>query len=152
MIFLMEENAWIWILKLLGRLHPLTVHFPAGLLVVALFLEALTLNKKRPGLRQGINWLVYLGAFFAILSAILGWLLRTYDDYSGELLQYHQNLGIATAVLATITALILQRTTTGRLSNYLAYRSVLLLSVISLTITGHLGASLTHGEDYLTSV
>lgn len=148
----MEENAWIWILKLLGRLHPLAVHFPIGLLVVALFLETLTLNKKRPDLRQGINWMVYLGAFFAALSAVLGWLLRTYDDYSGELLQDHQNLGIATAVLAAITALVLHRTMTGRLDTYWPYRSVLILSVTALTITGHLGASLTHGEDYLTSV
>lgn len=148
----MEENAWIWILKLLGRLHPLTVHFPIGLLVVALFLEALTLNKKRPGLRQGINWMVYLGAFFAVLSAGLGWLLRSYDDYAGELVELHENLGIATAVLAAITALVLQKTMKGKLSNYMAYRSVLLLSVISLTITGHLGANLTHGEDFLTSV
>src|SRR5690606_28029226 len=103
-------------------------------------------------LRQGINWMVYLGAFFAILSAVLGWLLRTYDDYSGELLQYHQNLGITTAVLAAITSMVLRGTMTGRLSNYLPYRTILLLSVICLTITGHLGASLTHGEDYLTSV
>ena len=51
----MEENAGIWILQLLGRLHPLTVHFPIGLLVVALFLEGLTLQGKRPGLREGIN-------------------------------------------------------------------------------------------------
>ncbi|MCG2459371.1 DUF1553 domain-containing protein [Flavobacteriaceae bacterium F89] len=127
------------------------MHFPIGLLVVALFLEALTLNKKRPGLREGICWMVYLGALFAVLSAGLGWLLGTYDDYSGELLQNHRNLGIATAVLSAITALVLQKTRTGKISNYLPYRSTLTLSVISLTVTGHLGASLTHGEDFLAS-
>ncbi|MFT7161904.1 MAG: putative membrane protein, partial [Bacteroidia bacterium] len=35
----MNENAWSWVLQLLGRLHPLVVHFPIGLLVVALFME-----------------------------------------------------------------------------------------------------------------
>ncbi len=147
----MEENAWIWMLQLLGRLHPLIVHFPIGLLVVALFLEVLTLKGKRPGLREGINWMIYLGAFFAVLATVLGWLLRTFDDYSGELVQLHQNLGIITAVLGAITALLLQQTLSGKLKSYMAYRSVLLLSVISLSVTGHLGASLTHGEDFLSS-
>ena len=45
----MEENSWIWIAQLLGRLHPLAVHFPIGLLIVALFLEGLTLSGKRQG-------------------------------------------------------------------------------------------------------
>ncbi|MDA0195598.1 MAG: DUF1549 domain-containing protein [Bacteroidetes bacterium] len=148
----MEENAGMWILQLLGRLHPLTVHFPIGLLVIALFLESLTLNGKRPGLREGINWMVYLGALFAILAACFGWLLGTFDDYSGELVQWHQYLGITTAVLATITALLLHRTLKGQLSsNYVVYRAALAVTVITLTITGHLGASLTHGEDFLSS-
>ncbi|WP_339810038.1 DUF1549 domain-containing protein [uncultured Imperialibacter sp.] len=148
----MEENAWSWIFQLLGRLHPLVVHFPIGLLVVALFLEALTLNGRRPGLRDGINWMVYLGAVSAVLAAGLGWFLRTFDDYSGELVQQHQNLGIATAVLSILAAFLLQKSNAGKLSNFFAYRSLLVLSVISLTITGHLGASLTHGEDFLSSV
>ncbi|MEQ9377974.1 MAG: DUF1553 domain-containing protein [Imperialibacter sp.] len=148
----MEENAWSWIFQLLGRLHPVAVHFPIGLLIVALFLEALTLNGKRDGLREGINWMVYLGAASAVLAAGLGWFLRTFDDYTGELVQLHQNLGIATAVLSIIAAFLLQKTNAGKLPNFFAYRSLLVLSVISLTITGHLGASLTHGEDFLSSV
>ncbi|MBX2842970.1 MAG: DUF1553 domain-containing protein [Flammeovirgaceae bacterium] len=148
----MDENALNWIFQLLGRLHPLAVHFPIGLLVVALFLELLTLNGKRIGLREGINWMIYLGAGFSILATSFGWLLRTFDDYSGELVELHQNLGIATALFAVITALLLQKTLSGNISNYLAYRSMLVLSVIFLSFTGHLGASLTHGEDFLSSV
>jgi len=148
----MEDNAWIWILRLFGRLHPLIIHFPIGLLVVALFLEGLTIGGKRHGLREGINWMVYLGAIFAMLATGFGWLLRTLDDYSGALVQSHQNLGIATAVLAAITALLLHKTWKGKLSNYLGYRIALAITVISLTITGHLGASLTHGEGFLTDV
>lgn len=141
-----------WFLQFFGRLHPLAVHFPIGLLVVALFLECLTLGGKRQGLRDGINWMVWLGALFAVAACLLGWLLATFDDYSGDLVQTHQNLGIATAVLAAITAFILFRTTSGKIQKYTAYRSALAITVIALTITGHLGASLTHGEDFLTSV
>ena len=51
----MEGNIGIWILQLLGRLHPMVVHFPIGILVVALGLEVLTINSRRIGLREGIN-------------------------------------------------------------------------------------------------
>ena len=147
----MDNNSLTWIFQFLGRLHPLTVHFPIGLLVVAFFLELLTIRGKRPGLREGINWMVYLGAAFAVLASCLGWLLSTFDDYSGELVQWHQNLGIATAVLSIVTASLLLMTTHGRFSNFLVYRTGMFITVITLTITGHLGASLTHGEDFLSS-
>ena len=146
----MEDFNWIF--QFLGRLHTLTVHFPVGLLVVGLFLELFTIGKKRQNLRPGIHCIIYLGALFAVLAALLGWLLRTYEDYSGDLVDFHQNMGIATAILGSITAVLLWYTNQGKLANYLPYRSGLAVTVVLLTVAGHLGASLTHGEDYLTSV
>ncbi|EAR02420.1 DUF1549 domain-containing protein [Maribacter sp. HTCC2170] len=148
----MEDIIGHWVFQFLGRLHPLVVHFPIGLLVVALFMEFLTVGGKRKGLREGIHWMVYIGGALAIVSAILGWLLRTQDDYTGELVQDHQNLGIATAFLAGITVIVLLNTLSGKLSNFIFYRSSLLITVLLLTLTGHLGANLTHGEDYFGEV
>lgn len=141
---------WKGIFQFLGHLHPLVVHFPIGLLVVALFMEAFTIGGKRPGLREGIQWMVYLGALGALFATAFGWLLRTAEEYSGELVDYHQNLGFATLALAGITAMLLRTKQQGKLNNYLAYRIGLTLTVITLTIAGHLGASLTHGEDFLS--
>ena len=148
----MEENVLDWLFLFLGRLHPLAVHFPIGLLVTAFLLEGLTLKGKRPGLREGINWMVFLGGAFSILSVVLGLLLSTFDSYTGDLLDLHQNLGILTAILTSVTAYILFKTQKNKISNYVFYRSSLLITVIALSITGHLGASLTHGEDFLSSV
>jgi uncharacterized membrane protein/mono/diheme cytochrome c family protein len=148
----MEENSWIWIVQLLGRLHPLAVHFPIGLLVVALLLEILTIKGKRKGLREGIAWMVYLGAIFSVVSTCLGWFLGTFDNYTGDLVSLHQYMGVSTAILASITALILYKLSKTTKPNYFKYRSGLFLTVIVLSVTGHLGASLTHGEDFLTSV
>uniref|UniRef100_UPI0025B96052 c-type cytochrome domain-containing protein n=1 Tax=Maribacter sp. TaxID=1897614 RepID=UPI0025B96052 len=140
-----------WILQLLGRLHPLLVHFPIGLLVVSFVLELLTLKGKRNSLREGIKFMVYIGAFFAILSAIVGWLLKTQEDYAGNLVDNHQYTGIATAVLALATALILNYSL--RKSKKLTlYRSIFTITIVLLSVAGHLGANLTHGEDYLTAV
>lgn len=141
-----------WILQLLGRLHPLLVHFPVGLLVVALFMEVLTIGGKRKGLSEGTYVVLYLGTLFAILSALFGWLLRTQEDYTGELVDNHQYTGIATAVLALLTTLLLRQTLKGKFPDFRAYRAGLMVTVALLAVAGHLGASLTHGEDYLTSV
>ncbi|SFD27509.1 DUF1549 domain-containing protein [Algibacter pectinivorans] len=141
-----------WILQLLGRLHPLLVHFPIGLLVVALLLETRTIGGKRKGLREGINWMVYIGAGFAVFSALFGWFLKTQDEYSGDLVDNHQYTGIATAVFALITAIVLRRALKKAIINLKAYRFMLFVTVVLLTIAGHLGANLTHGEDYLTAI
>ncbi len=146
----MEDFNWIF--QFLGRLHPLLVHFPIGLLVVALFMELLTIGGKRKGLREGAYWIVYVGTIFAVLSALFGWLLRTQEDYIGELVDNHQYTGIATAVLALLTTILLRLTIKGKLPDFRAYRTGLTATVVLLTIAGHLGASLTHGEDYLISV
>src|SRR5690606_916053 len=148
----MDGNTWNWVFQFLGRLHPLAVHFPIALLIVAYFLELLTVGGKRRGLREGINWMVFLGTFFALLATVLGWLLRTHDDYSGNLVLLHQNIGIATAVLAVATSLILKNTLNGKLYSFILYRSVLSMTVAFLIFAGHLGSSLTHGDDFLTSV
>ncbi len=136
----------------IGRLHPLMVHFPIGLLVVAFILELLTVGGKRAGLRQGINWMVMLGAASAVASAILGWFLGTYNDYQGTLVQSHQNWGITTAATAVACAVLLRFTEKGTLSSLIPYRMALFITVSFLTIASHLGASLTHGEDFLTEV
>ncbi|MCF7561550.1 DUF1553 domain-containing protein [Sabulilitoribacter multivorans] len=141
-----------WILQFLGRLHPLLVHFPIGLLVVGFILELLTINGRRKGLREGINLMVYIGAGFALFSALFGWFLKTQDEYSSDLVNNHQYTGIATAVLAIITAIILKNSFKKSKVNLKTYRFMLFATVVFLTIAGHLGASLTHGEDYLTAV
>ena len=141
-----------WVLQLLGRFHPLLVHFPIGLLVVALFMELLSIGGKRKGLREGIRWMLYIGTIFAVLSALFGWLLRTQEEYAGDLVENHQYTGIATAVLAVVTSILLYQTNKGKLKDFRIYRIAFITTVGLLTVAGHLGANLTHGEDYLMAV
>jgi uncharacterized membrane protein len=146
----MENLYWIGLLRFLGRLHPLVVHFPVGLLVAGLFLEMLTIGGKRHGLKEGAHWIIYLGVLTALLSTVLGLLLRNVDDYAGALVQSHQFAALVTTALGMLTAALLFVARKGPSPNYLAYRSALALTVLSLTFTGHLGAQLTHGTGFLT--
>lgn len=146
----MEETLFFGILRFLGRLHPLVVHFPIGLLVVGLFFEVLTIKSRYNGLKEGAHWMVYLGVLSACVSSVLGLLLSNFDEYSGTLVQTHQTMGLVTTALGLIAVFLLFMTRKGRLPNFLAYRIVLFLSVLSLTIAGHLGANLTHGDGFLS--
>ncbi|PHN06643.1 DUF1549 domain-containing protein [Flavilitoribacter nigricans] len=135
-----------WTLEFLGRLHPLMVHFPIGLLVGAFLLESW--NRMR-GRKADYSGMVYIGAFTAVFSAGFGWLLQSSDDYGGNLVDQHQLTGFITAGLSLLTAFLYARR--PAVSDRTGYIS-LLVSCVSLSIAGHLGASLTHGEDYLSEV
>ena len=135
-----------WLLTLFGRLHPLLVHFPIGLLIGALLLESWSRLRKKDTNYSGM---IYLGAFTALCSAIMGGLLKSSEDYAGVLVDQHQFAGYLTAGLSVATAFLYWRR--DRFPARLPFIS-LILSCLSLGAAGHLGASLTHGEDYLSAV
>ncbi len=147
----MQEVYWLW--ELLGRLHPLVVHFPIGVLIVAFFLELLTLKGKRAGLRDGIFAMVLIGAGAALFASLFGWLLSLSGGYAGTTLNYHKWGGLATAALACITFYTLRKATKTRQKKaWQQYRICFTLCIVGITAAGHFGASLTHGAGYLTEV
>ena len=144
-----SETFWLW--RFLGRLHPLAVHFPVALLVFAAIVELFTLKKFNSTLRPGINLLVAAGVISAIFSAVFGFLLSKDGDY-GEDLGIHQWIGIATALLGALSWLLLNRILKKNQLNLVKpYRSILFISAIGVSAAGHFGASLAHGNDYLSS-
>ncbi|MFD1144498.1 DUF1549 domain-containing protein [Larkinella insperata] len=122
------------------------VHFPVGLLCVALLLEIIGWSRKSNDMRAGITALIWIGAISSVVAAIFGLILINQEEYGGDTVTIHQWSGLATMALALLTVFAVQ---TKRL---VFYRSLLFLTVFGVTIAGHYGALLTHGEDYLTSV
>ncbi|MEO5601969.1 MAG: DUF1549 domain-containing protein [Cyclobacteriaceae bacterium] len=148
---LIPANFWLW--QFLGRLHPMIVHFPIGLLIVALILECFTINRKKPELRSAINIVLIIGAISAVVAVILGWFLEEQDQYSGSILTIHRWSGMATAALSVMTVGLLRYIVRNQQWNLLkTYRAILTLTVVGVFLAGHFGASLTHGPDFLTSV
>lgn len=140
-----DENFWLW--SFLGRLHPMIVHFPISLLFIALFMEFVAWKKKSTYLKPAINLLVLIGSFSAMLAVIFGLLLSNSDEYElSNTLSIHQWAGIATMVLSSLSAMVYWKGSPG------VQKILLSLTVVGITVTGHWGATLTHGEDYLSSV
>lgn len=146
------EPAW-WGWEFLGRMHPMLVHFPVSLLLVAAIMEVLTFRRFQSQLRTGINWLVFVGGAGAAVAGLCGWLLAWAGDYGGDTFFAHQWAGTATAVLGVIAALLLRGALrTNQPALIKSYQVVLLLSSVGVTVAGHYGGSLTHGQDYLLGV
>ena len=122
------------------------VHFPIGLLLVALVLEIIDWKNKSVKLKEATKILVWIGAGSALIAVAFGWLLANEGEYGGDDLEIHRWAGIITATLSVLCTYLIGR------KQIVAFRSTLFLTVFGVSIAGHYGAMLTHGDDYLTSV
>lgn len=141
-----NESSGFWLWTFLGRLHPMIVHFPIGLLIIAFVLELIASKKKSTKYLPAIKILVAAGALSSILSAAFGFMLANAGDYSGDLLTYHQWTGIITTILALLTWFAYAKFSVPM------QKLLLGITVIAVILVGHFGASLTHGENFLTEV
>lgn len=137
-------------MALTGRLHPLLLHFPIALILVAAAAELVAIVARRGTWHVVAVANVRAGALFAAAAAITGWLLATasvVDDVRS--LEWHRWIGTA-AVLATIGA-ALASTGIDRQSPKLRslYLIALFWAAALVAITGHLGARLVWGADFL---
>ncbi|WP_421938402.1 c-type cytochrome domain-containing protein [Pedobacter sp.] len=132
-------------LEFFGRFHPVFVHLPIGILLLACVFILLSFTARFISLKPAIPIMLLFGALSAVISCITGYLLANSGDYEGQLVNMHQWLGIGVAVLSI-----------GLWMMYSKLKSNLILGVIAsilillMSITGHLGGSLTHGSDYLS--
>jgi uncharacterized membrane protein len=107
-------------MTLTGRLHPLLLHFPNALVIVAAVAElvATRVNQRMWHIVAVAN--VRMAAIFAVAAAVTGWMFSStsvVDDVRS--LQWHRWVGTAAAVgtiaAALTTATIGQESSTGRL-------------------------------------
>ncbi|WP_083586523.1 DUF1549 domain-containing protein [Algoriphagus zhangzhouensis] len=142
-----SSSFWLW--DFLGRLHPMVVHFPIALLLFATFLELHTLKNYSQPMRKAINLMVYFGATSVFSSVIFGLLLAENEGTAGSTLDIHKYIGIAAAALS-IALIYFVRKAQSHPSAIKIYRSLLVITAVDVGFAGHYGASLTHGESFLT--
>ena len=162
--FLLQADATLFF----GRFHSLIVHLPIGFILLAAILFALSFVKKFHFLAKSLPLVLSFSAITAIISVILGFLLATEGGYPDGSLFWHRLMGIAVAILSILSILLIlgyfdKRNSGKSLQSRLdipfieseiqgqkkMLGLILGASVISVSITGHLGGNLTHGEGYL---
>ena len=133
----------IWLL-LVGRWHPVVVHLPIGILLVAAALGAYARWRRDERLAASLPFLLFCGAASATLAAVTGWLTASEGEYRGLLLEQHRWLGLATVGAAWLAWGLAVRQP-GR-------SAVLAGTVVLLAVAGHYGGALTHGPNHLWEV
>jgi uncharacterized membrane protein/Leucine-rich repeat (LRR) protein len=141
------------LLQFLGRFHPLLVHFPIGILLLAFCFELMAQTRRYKKLRIAVQPTLFWGTLFAVISAATGFVLSQEGGYEEELLSMHQYAGITTAIFSVALYYLRKNSWVLRMEKVKGKPVRILLFipvVLLLTFTGHLGGSLTHGEDFLT--
>ncbi|SMD45287.1 Uncharacterized membrane protein [Aquiflexum balticum DSM 16537] len=129
-------------LEVVGRMHPLLLHFP----IVMLFLAALLFwfpDALGANMKIALKGLLLSALFFTGITVLAGLFLSVEDGYVKEDFENHQWTGLLVFWLGTLWYWFWAK-------EKLAVAKGLSLVVLALVLaTGHLGASLTHGEDFL---
>jgi len=130
----------------IGRFHPLLVHLPIGFILLAILLEwweSFRKTKKSSRLIP-IAWII--GGLATILAAFCGWFLGETGLYEEGQIFWHRWLGIALIPIAFAGWWLKKKA--GKFSA-LIQNGFNILIIVLLSIEGHKGGNLTHGEDYL---
>jgi uncharacterized membrane protein/mono/diheme cytochrome c family protein len=140
-------GSLVW--KLLGRLHPIAVHLPIGVILFAAFLEVMIMFKKHAAYRQAIQLSLLIGLIAGIFSAVSGLMLSADGDHASSLLLRHQWVAMGVLCLTGFAwfkhAGLLQNPIK---KDILSFRILLFANVLLLLLATYFGASLTHGTSY----
>src|SRR5690349_9299637 len=93
-------------MALIGRFHPLLIHFPIALVIVAALAEAVAMLTASGRWRPIAVGNVRAGAFFALLATFAGWRLAMAPEMDGSpLLEWHRWIGTMAAGATLAAAL-----------------------------------------------
>ena len=135
---------------LIGKLHPLLVHFPIALVLAAAGAEIIAIRTRQVSWRAIAVANVRMGAATGALTLIAGWVLATAPFVEATpSLAWHRWTGV-TAVATTIgAALASRRSQVQSRRSLVVYRGALFGAAALVAIAGHLGAALVWGTEFL---
>lgn len=149
LIFLLIFQAKISLPPLVqsvGRLHPMLLHLPIGLFIVfvCIWLSRAILGEPHT-IKNISRFVLYLTSLSTVITALLGLFLSTEEGYDSSLLQLHQwgGVGLSLGVFALMEWFERIEIADWR------FNTALISGLVVLSLTGHWGASITHGEDFV---
>ena len=110
------------------------------------FLLLVVSRYQKAGLKKAIRIGVDFSFAGALMAALMGCLLSLDDAYDFNSLKFHFWAGIITLILS-FSLCILHRMKGKENLFFGSY----LMTLLALTVTGHKGGQITHGEDYLST-
>ena len=132
-------------IQTVGRMHPLLLHLPIGLLVISFILWLGKKNIEQTSFQKIFILVLQVTAFSAALTALMGFFLSREGGYDEDILSKHKILGITTAGLSYILLLVYRSFPEKKF----VFGTILTLSLVAMIIGSHFGSSLTHGEGFV---
>lgn len=147
-----QPEGWGRAVRFLGKFHPLVVHFPIALILVAALGEILVLVTRKSFFTHATRFCLMIAALAAVVTVALGWAAGTFATYTGQLaetLTFHRWLGTASGIFIIIVAILSE---TVQRKNHqplkIVYRIALFTTAGLVGATGHFGAMLIFGWNH----
>ena len=131
----------------IGKLHPLLVHLPIGILILAFAMECMSRFNKYEYLKKAVSFTLGIGFLSAILASFTGWIMPKEGAFDEALLGKHFWFAISLTIGLGLLYILEKRRDHTKLGKF--FFPLFVLNIILLSITGHFGGSLTHGSNYL---
>jgi len=136
--------AWV---QVIGRMHPLLLHFPIVLMVLCVCWELFAGFKKSMTTEQTAigDSLLLVTSLTAVTSALMGLLLSKETGYVPEELAWHKWGGVFISLLALLWYIFREQLRSIKIILSLTAAT----GLVVVMDTGHLGGNITHGNDFL---
>lgn len=140
-------------------LHPLVVHFPIALLLVATVIEIVNLFLKKENVSRMGTVLVVVGVLTGLVTLVTGepaeeFAFDAWGKGIFDTVELHSLMAGISVSLFAVVAVIKLFGKRMKLSKNLILTLVILLSIAgstTLAITGHLGGKIVYEHEQLTS-
>ncbi|RYZ49301.1 MAG: hypothetical protein EOO14_20870, partial [Chitinophagaceae bacterium] len=147
-LVLFEEHLQVpvW-LQVVGRMHPLILHFPIVLLVLAVFWELLPRRQKAESTETANigDSLLLAAALSSVLTSLIGLFLSREEGYEPTVLLWHKWGGVLISFLSLVWFAF--RRQVRQVKSLMV--TTAMLGLAGIVVTGHQGANITHGENFL---
>lgn len=140
----LEIPAW---LHVFGRMHPMFLHFPIVILLLAIALDLLLPRdaEKKSFREEMLDTLFLMGAVAASLTVLMGLFLSLEEETSSSALLLHKWTGVGIAAFGYLIVYLRQAGPKKQNWKWTTY----VAAGLSVVVAGHMGAVLTHGENFL---
>ncbi|QNA42704.1 c-type cytochrome domain-containing protein [Lacibacter sediminis] len=136
----------LW-LQVIGRTHPLVLHFPVVLVVMyALLVLFFHAQKTKDDHNLYIaDLILQLAAFTSAITALAGFFLSKEEGYDTDALQWHKWSGVAISLFMLLWCFFKNMLQARKITAF----ATSIVALVLIVIAGHQGAGITHGENFV---
>jgi uncharacterized membrane protein len=134
-------------LQVAGRMHPLILHFPIVLMILAIVWELFMrpVNDEEKTEKNVGDLLLLAASFTAVFTSLMGLFLSKEAGYTPDNILIHKWSGVTVSIL-TLAWYNFRELIVGFDFRPLRFT---VISAVAIIVTGHEGANITHGENFL---